>query len=138
MDEATATAPPPRGARRILVADDNADSADTLAALLGLLGHETRIAHDGEQALALAEAFRPDIALLDIGMPGRNGYDLARAVRAAPWGRAMKLVAVTGWGQAEDRRRSREAGFDAHLVKPVELGALEALLREPDTSRPDR
>ena len=125
-DEAAASRPP--GPRRILIADDNADSADSLGELLRILGHETRIAHDGLEALEAAAAFHPDVALLDIGMPRLNGYEVARRLRAAPRGGALLLVAITGWGQDEDRRRSKDAGFDGHLVKPVELKALQALL----------
>jgi PAS domain S-box-containing protein len=114
--------------RRILVADDNADNADTLAMMLRMMGHDVCVARDGDAALYEAEHFAPDIALLDIGMPKLNGYEVARAVRAAPWGQDMVLVALTGWGQDEDRRRSSEAGFDHHMVKPVEIPTLEAVL----------
>jgi CheY-like chemotaxis protein len=116
------------GTRRVLVADDNRDSADSLAELLVLLGNETRVARDGEQALDVAAQFRPDVALLDIGMPKLNGLDVARRLRAQPWGRDIVLVAVTGWGQEADRQRSREAGFDHHVVKPVDPAVLERLL----------
>jgi PAS domain S-box-containing protein len=119
------------GARRILVADDNADSANSLSLLLKMIGHEVRTAHDGNQALEIAAAFRPDVLLLDIGMPGLNGYDLARRVRESPWGRSAMVIAVTGWGQDQDRERSRQAGFDHHLVKPVEMATLEKLLNAP-------
>ena len=114
--------------RRILVVDDNVDSADSLADLLRLMGNEVRIAYDGQAAAAAAEAFRPGLTLLDIGLPKLNGYDVARRIRQQAWGRGVTLVALTGWGQDEDRRRSREAGFDLHLVKPVDLAALETLL----------
>jgi CheY-like chemotaxis protein len=97
-----------------------------------MLGHDARVARDGAEALALAEDFRPEVALLDIGMPRVDGYAAARALRERPWARTLRLVAITGWGQDEDRRRSREAGFDAHLVKPVELAALEAILEGRD------
>jgi CheY-like chemotaxis protein len=113
---------------RILVADDNADSAEALAVLLRLAGHEVRTAQDGDEALALAKGFRPDVALLDIGMPRTNGYDLARLLRAEPWGKDILLIAETGWGQEEDRRRTREAGFHAHLVKPVDSTQLMEML----------
>jgi CheY-like chemotaxis protein len=96
--------------------------------MLSLQGHDTRTAHDGFEALDVAAAFRPEIVLLDIGMPKLNGYDAARRIRQEPWGREMVLVACTGWGQEEDRRRSQEAGFDTHLIKPVEPAALEKLL----------
>jgi two-component system CheB/CheR fusion protein len=106
--------------RRVLVADDNQDGAESLALLLRLNGHEAEIAHDGQEAVELAERFRPDVALLDIGMPRLNGYDAARRIRELPWGKDVLLIAATGWAQAEDRKRTEEAGFDAHLVKPVE------------------
>jgi CheY-like chemotaxis protein len=111
-----------------LVADDNEDAADTLAMLLQLDGHEVRVAHDGRQALALAEAFRPHVALLDIGMPDLTGYAVAEALRREPWGSRIRLIALTGWGQESDRRRARAAGFDDHVTKPVDPGALEKLL----------
>ncbi len=123
-----AAAPTPHRSRRILIADDNVDNADTLAMMLRAMGHEVCVARDGAAALHEAEHFAPDVALLDIGMPQLNGYDVARAIRAAPWGRDLLLVALTGWGQDEDRRRSHDAGFDHHLVKPVEVRALEEIL----------
>jgi two-component system CheB/CheR fusion protein len=113
---------------RVLVADDNQDAADSLQMMLGILGHEVRAAHDGREAVRAAEEFRPDVAFLDIGMPGLNGYDVARTVRARPWGRDVRLIALTGWGQEEDHRRSREAGFDQHLVKPVDPEVLQQTL----------
>jgi signal transduction histidine kinase len=129
---ASATAPvPPVGTamyRRILVVDDNLDAAETLAAILRLGGSEVTTAHDGLEALAIAERFLPELVLLDIGMPRLNGYDAARRIRAAPWGRNMVLVAQTGWGQEEDRRRTRDAGFDGHLTKPVDHAKLAQLL----------
>ena len=112
---------------RILVVDDNKDSADTLGMLLRLKGNDIRTAHDGLYAVKLAETFRPEMVLLDIGLPKLNGYEVARRIREQPWGRYMVLVALTGWGQDEDRRRSQEAGFNFHIVKPVELAALEKL-----------
>jgi PAS domain S-box-containing protein len=115
---------------RILVADDNRDAAASLATLLELDGHEISVAHDGRVALAAAEAFRPHVALLDIGMPKVNGYEVARQIRAEPWGKAVILVAVTGWGQTEDKRRALEAGFDHHFTKPLDLDALGALLAD--------
>ena len=118
-------APP---ACRILIVDDNRDSADSLAMLLRLMGHEVSTAYDGEQAVEVASAFRPDVALLDIGMPKLNGYEACRRIREQPWGRDMILVALTGWGQEEDRRRTRAAGFNQHIVKPVDLNALLPLL----------
>jgi PAS domain S-box-containing protein len=113
---------------RILVADDLRDSADSLATVLRLAGHDVQTAHDGLEAVRAAATFRPDVALLDIGMPKMNGYEAARHIRGQPWGKNMVLVAVTGWGQEEDRRRTAEAGFDHHLIKPVESATLENLL----------
>jgi PAS domain S-box-containing protein len=121
--------------RRILVVDDSRDSAQSMAAMLQLLGHDVRTAHDGVEAVAAAEAFRPDVILMDIGMPRLNGYDATRRIRAQPWGRDMTVVAVTGWGQAGDRARSRVAGCDGHLVKPVCLEDLMPFVAEP-ASRP--
>jgi CheY-like chemotaxis protein len=114
----------------VLVVDDNTDAAQSLADLLGLLGHDARTAHDGEAGVAAAEAFRPHLVLMDLGMPRLNGYDAARRIRAEPWGGGMVLVALTGWGQEDDRRRTAEAGFDRHLVKPVDPAALAGLLAD--------
>ena len=111
-------------ARRILVADDNEDSAASLAMMLTLMGNEVHTAHDGVEAVEATAAFRPDVILLDIGMPRMNGYEACRAIREQPWGKDIVLFALTGWGQEEDKRRSREAGFDDHLVKPVEPATL--------------
>ncbi len=113
---------------RILVVDDNVDSATTLAKVLNLMGHEVRTAYDGKSGLEAAIEFQPALILLDIGMPKLNGYDVARSIRAQPWGQSITLAALTGWGQAEDQRRSEEAGFDFHLVKPVEPESLERLV----------
>ena len=121
--------PAPRAALKILVADDSQDGADSLAFLLKAAGHEVFTAYDGRTAIELAEQHRPDVVLLDIGMPEVSGYDVARAIRREAWGRSMRLVALTGWGQAEHRRRSLEVGFDDHLVKPVELDLLENVLQ---------
>ena len=115
-------------ARRILVVDDNRDSAHMLAMLLRLKGNTLRTAHDGLEALDTAETFLPDLVLLDIGLPELNGYEVARRIRQRPWGKDMILVAVTGWGQEEDKRRSREAGFNFHVVKPLDIAGLEKLL----------
>jgi CheY-like chemotaxis protein len=126
------------GTYRILVVDDNQDSADSLAMLMELHGHDVSIAHDGQSALESAEQERPDVVLLDIGLPVLNGHDVCRRIRQQPWGQGMVLIALTGWGQDEDRRRSQEAGFDGHLVKPVDhrrLLALLASLTEPRTTR---
>ncbi|HUQ24356.1 MAG TPA: PAS domain S-box protein [Burkholderiales bacterium] len=114
----------PAVARRVMVVDDNADAASMLDLLLRSLGHETRVAHDGTEALKLAEEFRPDVVLLDIGMPGLDGYEVARRLRRLSASRPLRIVAVTGWGQDADRQRSREAGFDLHLVKPVDTTEL--------------
>jgi CheY-like chemotaxis protein len=114
---------------RLLVADDNRDAADTCAALLEISGHHVQTAYSGRQALELAESFRPHAALLDIGLPDLSGYVLAKHIRAARWGQRTLLVAITGWGQNEDRRRAYEAGFDHHLAKPVAAEAIDSLLR---------
>jgi PAS domain S-box-containing protein len=111
-----------------LVVDDNRDSADSLTTILALRGHEVATAYEGLQAVEMVRTFRPDVALLDLGMPRLNGYDAARRIRQQPELQGVVLVALTGWGQDEDKRRSQEAGFDAHLVKPVDLAALETLL----------
>jgi len=113
----------------LLVADDNADSADTLARYLRMQDHRVLIALDGEQALTLAEAERPDMILLDISMPLRDGYSVAQEIRSRPWGRAPKLIAVSGWLSEEQQQRATQAGFDSHLNKPIDLDALERLLR---------
>ncbi|QJW98531.1 PAS domain S-box protein [Frigoriglobus tundricola] len=114
--------------RRILVVDDNVDSADSLGQLLEMLGNEVRTAYDGEAGIRVAAEFRPAVVLCDIGMPKVNGYDAARRIRAEPCGKSMVLVALTGWGQEDDRQKSTDAGFDFHLVKPVETAALMKLL----------
>jgi signal transduction histidine kinase/CheY-like chemotaxis protein len=112
-----------------LVADDLTDSADSLAILLRQHGHEVHTAYDGEEALMVAARYKPRVALLDIGMPKLNGHDLARKIRAQPWGRDMLLIALSGWGQRDDRRLTREAGFTHHLVKPLDLTALAAVMK---------
>jgi CheY-like chemotaxis protein len=117
-----------RTQRRILVADDNNDALESLATLLQLSGHEVYTAANGAVALESAEQHRPEVALLDIGMPKLDGYEVARRIRAQPWGQRITLVALTGWGQDSDRRRSQEAGFDSHLVKPLDLDKLTDLL----------
>jgi CheY-like chemotaxis protein len=125
-----AAAPDSAGARplRILLADDNADAVELLREILELDGHEVAVAGNGVAAIATAAAFLPDVAFLDIGMPGLNGYEVARRLRAMPALAAARLVAVTGWGTQEDRVRSEAAGFDGHLTKPVELDALKAFI----------
>ena len=122
----------PRG-RRVLIADDNRDSADTLAQVLQMVGHDVRVCYDGVNALTQAELFRPEIMLLDIGMPVLNGLELATRIREKPWGAGMRLIALTGWGQPEDLKRSERAGFDHHLVKPVELSRLQELIGADQT-----
>jgi CheY-like chemotaxis protein len=113
---------------RILVADDNSDAAESLAIMLRMGGNEVRTCRDGVEAVSLAGSYRPEVVLLDIGMPRMNGYDAARSIRREPWGKDMMLVALTGWGQDEDKRRALEAGFDHHLTKPVDADALEKLV----------
>jgi CheY-like chemotaxis protein len=130
--QATAAGSAAPRTRRVVVADDNADSAETLAMLLRMRGCEVETAYDGDAAVAVVAAHRPDAVFLDIGMPGRSGYDACRAIRTMPDGASMLIVALTGWGQAQDRERSRAAGFDVHLVKPVDDDTLMALLRGPD------
>jgi CheY-like chemotaxis protein len=114
--------------RRILLVDDNRDAADSLAVLLRMMGHEARSAYDGVEAVQAAATFRPEVVLLDIGLPKMNGYEAARHIRQQPWGKGMALVALTGWGQEQDKRRALEAGFDHHLTKPVDPVALSKLL----------
>ena len=117
-----------RVSRRVLVVDDNEDSADSLALLLRLAGHLVETAHDGEAALEAAERFQPDAILLDLGMPRLNGYEVCERVRARAWGQSVLLVAQTGWGQAQDRARTQEAGFDAHLTKPIDPDVVMEML----------
>jgi signal transduction histidine kinase/ActR/RegA family two-component response regulator len=116
--------------RRILVVDDSRDSAMSMAMMLGLLGDEVRTAHDGVEALEVAEAFRPQVILMDVGMPRLNGYDATQLIRGRPWGQSVTIIALTGWGQEDDRRRSDQAGCDGHLVKPVGLPDLQKLLAD--------
>jgi PAS domain S-box-containing protein len=128
----------PRGTgpkRRILVVDDNRDSATSMAMILRLTGNEVRTAHDGVEAVEVAEAFRPQVILMDVGMPRLNGYEATRRIRERPWGRSVLIIALTGWGQEGDRSQSREAGCDGHLVKPVNLPDLEKLLSEAEPAR---
>ncbi|MBX9583084.1 MAG: response regulator, partial [Gemmataceae bacterium] len=113
---------------RVLVVDDNRDAAESLALLLEVLGHPVWAAHDGPAALAAAREHRPEVVLLDVGMPGMNGYEVAARLRAMPEAAGAAVVAVTGFGQEADRQRSREAGFDHHLVKPVDPETLQELL----------
>jgi PAS domain S-box-containing protein len=120
--------------KKILVVDDNRDAAESLSQLLQLFGHEVRVAHDGVEAIHAADVLRPDIVLLDLGMPKLNGYDAAREIRKHAGDRELTIIAVTGWGQEEDRRRSAEAGFDLHLTKPIDVKQLQAMFeqREPE------
>ena len=117
---------------RVLVVDDNEDSVDSLAMLLEMMGHEVRTANDGDRALDLAREFRPEVGILDIGLPKMNGYELASRLREQPWGKDVVLVALTGWGQEEHRRRSAESGFNHHLTKPVALDLLAQILADAD------
>jgi CheY-like chemotaxis protein/two-component sensor histidine kinase len=123
----------PAVSRRILLADDNADALESLATVLRLRGHEVYSAPNGAIALETAVRHMPEVALLDIGMPLLDGYEVARRIRSHAWGKAVTLVALTGWGQESDRRRSQEAGFDTHLVKPLDLEKLTALLAQLPT-----
>jgi two-component system CheB/CheR fusion protein len=129
---APATAPP----RRILVVEDNVDAAETLRDLLRLSGHTVEIAHDGPAGIAGAAAFRPDLVLCDVGLPGMNGYEVARTIRATASGRTTTLVALTGYGSEDDRRRAFEAGFDGHLVKPVSAEQLQSVLLDLPRASP--
>jgi PAS domain S-box-containing protein len=136
---AEAARPAPEAAprrRHILVVDDNRDAAESLALLLRLFGNEVRTAYDGRIALDAAQSHRPDVVLLDIGLPGLDGLEVCRRLRAQPDGGKMLIVAMTGYGQEEDKRRSREAGFNAHLVKPVDFDALKDLLASPEMAQP--
>ena len=114
--------------RRIVIVDDNKDSADSLSMLLQLTGNEIYIAHDGVEAVATIEKHRPEVVLLDIGLPKLDGLEVCRRVREQPWGQNIVMIALTGWGQEDDRRRSEEAGFNGHLVKPVDYDKLLDLL----------
>ncbi|MBN9522717.1 response regulator [bacterium] len=120
--------------RRILVVDDNADAADSMAVLLGLHGHTVRTAADGEAAIAAAAEFHPDVVLCDIGLPGMNGYEVARRLRTVPGLAETRFIALTGYGREGDARRSREAGFHAHLVKPLDPAGLSVALGLADPS----
>lgn len=133
-EDALTEAEKPQASFRILIADDNRDSADSMSMMLKILGHETLTAYNGEDAVATAAAFRPDVILLDIGMPKLNGNEACRRIRELPWQRQPMIIAQTGWGQEGDRQRSQEAGFDHHLVKPVDIGALLELLAGLTTS----
>ena len=127
---------PPCGGRKILVVDDNRDAADILALLLRRRGNHVEIAYDGCSAIECARQLRPHLVVMDLGMPGLDGFATAREMRAQPWGTELMLVAVTGWGQQEDRQRTRDAGFDHHFVKPVPFAEFERLLAAMDLSQP--
>jgi two-component system, chemotaxis family, CheB/CheR fusion protein len=127
--------PVPGAGLKILVVDDSRDAADTCAILLELSGHHVQTAYTGQRALELAESFRPHVLLLDIGLPDFDGYQLAKKIRATPWGRGTVLIAVTGWGQEADRRRAFEAGFDQHLTKPIAAETVESLIQSLSTTR---
>jgi PAS domain S-box-containing protein len=129
MGQPTSVPSAPQVSRRVLIADDNKDAADSLAMLLRMDGHDITVVHDGRQAMATIESFRAEIALLDIGMPGLNGYEVARHIRQGPLGSVITLIAVTGWGQASDKARAIAAGFNHHFTKPVEPDALIRMLR---------
>jgi CheY-like chemotaxis protein len=124
-------------AKRILVVDDNPDCADSLALLLQVLGHEVKIARDGFEAVAVAERYRPEIVLLDLGLPKLNGFGACRRLREYPWGQEIVIFALTGWARESDRRETQEAGFDGHLVKPVEKADLLHALETPRAKRSD-
>jgi CheY-like chemotaxis protein/nitrogen-specific signal transduction histidine kinase len=124
------TMAPERNSARVLIVDDNRDGAQSLALMLDLEGHDVRTAADGLEALQIAEEFQPNVVLLDIGMPGIDGYETARRLRARPWAKSVLLCAQTGWGQEDDKRRARSAGFDRHLVKPVDPEELSRILAE--------
>ncbi|RYZ03109.1 MAG: response regulator, partial [Comamonadaceae bacterium] len=130
---AAADAPSPQQGeprrRKVLLADDNADALETMAALLDIEGHEVRTATDGNRALEVGAALQPDVAILDIGMPHLNGYEAAARIRQTEWGRKVVLIALTGWGQEQDQARAREAGFDHHCTKPVDIDRLLQLVQ---------
>ena len=131
----TSPVPEPDGAKppsqRMLIVDDNRDAADSLGMLMKVMGNETRVAYDGREALAIASQFHPEVVLLDIGLPTLSGYEVARELRRRPGGATLLLIATTGWGQPSDKDQSREAGFDHHLVKPVDPATLLKLLNRP-------
>lgn len=128
------------GARRILIVDDNVDAAETLGMLLELSGHEIRTAHTGPDAVTAVREYAPEVVFLDIGLPGMDGYEVARTVRAdesrEPARGRIVLVALTGWGTAADQLKSRDAGFDVHLTKPIQLSVIEGVLARFGTPEP--
>lgn len=119
--------------RRILIVDDNTDSVETMATLIRLSGHEIAVAHDGETALEKATSFQPEIVLLDVGLPGMDGYEVAERLRAIPENKKLVIVALTGYGKEEVRQRAMDAGFDYHFVKPVDFTALELLINSAES-----
>jgi CheY-like chemotaxis protein len=123
----------PRTSLRILVVDDNRDGANSLSLMLRVMGNDIRTAYDGQEAVAVAEEFRPNVVLLDIGLPKLNGYEACRHIRALPVMKGAIIIAQTGWGQEADRQKTREAGFDDHLVKPIDSIALIKLLADLDS-----
>jgi CheY-like chemotaxis protein len=131
------SASPEAGAilRKILVVDDNRDSVESLAMLLKMLGHETYLAYDGLEAVQTAERIRPELILLDIGLPKLNGYEVCRKIREQEWSQATVIVALSGWGQEADRRKSEEAGFNHHMVKPLDYNLLMDVLAELPSPR---
>jgi CheY-like chemotaxis protein len=116
------------------VVDDNVDALESLSRMIAHLGNDVRQAHDGLEAIEVAEAFRPEIVFMDLGMPNLNGFEAAQRIRKEPWGQQLALVATTGWGQEDDRRRTTAAGFDRHLVKPIEMASLRDVLFTPVSS----
>src|SRR4029077_7394310 len=134
-----AAAAPTTSSHRILIVDDNKDAADSMALLVETAGHSARTAYDGHQALDLASAFAPDVLLLALGVPGLNGFEIARRIRRQPWGKTVALIAVTGWGQEQDRLGTAEAGFAAPFIKPGGHADLLSVLRACGrTTRPSR
>ncbi|MEZ6086923.1 MAG: response regulator [Pirellulaceae bacterium] len=116
--------------KRILVVDDNVAAAKLLAIVIRKIGHDVQVANDGRQAVQIGGEFKPDIVIMDIGMPIMDGYEAARAMRREPWGKEIELIALTGWGQDDDRQRTTQAGFNRHLVKPVEPDTIRSILAE--------
>jgi CheY-like chemotaxis protein len=124
-------AAPAAAGRRVLVVDDNVDAAESLGLLLAVGGHQIKVVHSGRAAIDAAQAFRPELVLLDIGLPDLSGYEVAAALRRGDAATAMRIVALTGWGNVEAREKSAASGFDLHLTKPVEIGMLQELLVMP-------
>ena len=122
--------------RRVLLVDDNRDVVRAFARLVRALGHDVEVSFSGDEALAAAERFRPDVVVMDIGLPGLDGYQTATAMRATSWGAAVTLIALSGWARDEDRRRAHDAGFDRHYTKPIEPDVLEALLASDRAATP--